>query len=1080
MEGRGLVSTLSIHLFGGLRIELTDGPRELGSQRVRALIAHLLLHRDGPHHRARLAYLLWPDSDEAQARTNLRKALHQLRRSLPEVKRLLAMDGSTLTWRPEAHFELDVERFERAIQSAQQAEASGALELERGHLEAAARLYRGDLLPEMYDDWLEAERERLRQRCAHVLERLVDVLWKQRDDRAAVGYAQRLVRHDPWVESSYRRLMRLYARSGERAKALHVYHSCASVLQEQLQVGPSTETIELYEDVLRLEAAGTSVQARAPHETERHDAVASAPLVGRRGELGALRAAWDETDGSRTAFVLVSGDPGIGKTRLVADFARSLPRREATVITARCHAPERSLAFAPVVALLRSTVIRETLQDLEPVWRREASRLVPDLVDGPSHDPGPLTEGWQRRRLFEALTHAMLASQPLVAVIDDVQWSDSDSLDWLQYLLRFDTDARCMLVATSRTHELDANPRLRTLLTDLERDGLLARIDLGPLTAEETATLARSLHHGEPAPEALRAIVEETEGNPLFVVEMVREGDRLSTTPATEHGEQPTTTLPRRLRAVIASRLERLSASSSAVMGMAAVIGREFDFDLLVRVSRQDEDVAVQSLDELWRRRIVRELGAGQYDFSHNKLREVAYGALSLTHRRLLHRYTAEALETLDGDEREGVSGRIAFHYDRAGDDERAITYYRRAAEAARSLYAHEEALSAYTRGLELIEDLSPTSAMENWRGLMKAELHEGIGDIFGLRAQHADARAHFEQALEHRSDDGIGSARLWRKVGLTHTAQYRYDEAAMAYASAEAALGPAEADAGTPWWREWIDIHLARSSMFYWQLAWHDCERVLAPMERAVMQHGTALQRCSYFRGMADKDFAQRRCVVSAERMAYSRAALAAAEESGSATTIADARFSSGFAYLWYGDLQRAAEHLEAALAASEETGNSVLRARCLTYLCFLHRKRGDAATTERYAHESLDAARELTMPEYIGAAHGHLAWLAWRHRDHDTCRREGGTALTSWATGQRYPLQWCARVPLLAASLTQQRVDDALENAAALLDPYQQRLPDELTELLDRAVRAGSDIGTAAAALERSVRLATRARLL
>ncbi|TVR90540.1 MAG: hypothetical protein EA416_11340, partial [Trueperaceae bacterium] len=1027
------MATLSIRLLGGLRVERGDDALELGPQRVSDLIAYLVVHRYRPIPRAHLAYVMWPESDEAQARTNVRKTLHQLRHSLPDAAQLLAMDGQTLRWRPGARFDVDVERFDQATQRAQQAQASGARGLEREHLEEAARIYRGDLLPEMYDDWLEAERERLRQRFATVLERLVDVLWQQRDDRAALGYAQRLVRHDPLVESSYRRLMRLHARSGERAKALHVYHSCASVLQEQLQVGPSDETVALYQDVLRLQPNGASHAVEASPKAHRQGVISGAPLVGRYRELGALRAAWDETQGGPTGLVLVTGDPGIGKTRLVEEFARSLPRREAAAITTRCRAAERSLAFTPVVALLRTTVVREALPGLASGWRRDVSRLLPELVDGEPSDPGPLTEGWQRQRLFEALSHAILASQPLVAVIDDVQWCDGDSLDWLHYLLRFDANARRMLVATARTHELDANPRLGDLLLDLERDGLLTRIELAPLSDDETGTLARSLHRDEPEPGALSALVAETEGNPLFVVEMVREGALASSTPRSARETGSATTLPRRLRAVIASRLERLSAPSSELLGMAAVIGREFDFDVLLQVSRQDEDVAVHSLDELWRRRIVRELGAGQYDFSHDKLREVTYGALSLTHRRLLHRYTAEALEALDVGERDDVSGRIAFHYDRAGDHERAIAHYRRAAAAARSRYAHEEVLSACERALELIAALSPSAVLEGWLRLVAAEFHEGVGDVLELKAQHADARERFERALAQRSGDAIATARLWRKVGLTSMAQYGYDEAGRAYAAAEAALGSAETDADTTWWRAWIDVQLARSNTYYWQLAWRECERVLASLEHAVMQHGTALQRCFYFRDMGDKDFAKRRLVVTEERLSYARAALAAAEESGSTTTIAAARFSIGFAYLWHDDLAQAAEHLEAALATSVATGDSVLRTRCLAYLCFLHRKLGAAATTERYAYESLSAAHELTMPEYVGAAHGHLAWLAWRRRDHDACVREGRAALASWATGQRYPLQWCARLPLLASSVAQELVSDALAHATA-----------------------------------------------
>jgi DNA-binding SARP family transcriptional activator len=391
MEGGGLVATLLFRLLGGLRIERDGTAVELGPQRARGLVAYLLVHRDRPHLRAHLAYTLWPESDEAQARTNLRKTLFQVRRSLPEAEGLVALDAQALTWRPEAKFELDVARFEEAVERARLAEALGELDAEREHLEAAAGLYRGELLPELYDEWLEAERERLRQHFGHVLERLVDVLWLQRDDCAAVDYAERLIQHDPLVESSYRRLMRLHARSGERAKALHVYHRCVSVLQEELQIGPSDETVALYEDVLRLAPEGGAPEASAPSGSP---LIAGVPLVGRRRELGQLRDAWAEARGGKPGLVFVTGDSGIGKTRLVEDFVRSLPSRETAVIATHCHATERSLAFAPLIALLHSPVVKNALQGLEPVWRQEASRLLPELGGDANRATSPLAEGW--------------------------------------------------------------------------------------------------------------------------------------------------------------------------------------------------------------------------------------------------------------------------------------------------------------------------------------------------------------------------------------------------------------------------------------------------------------------------------------------------------------------------------------------------------------------------------------------------------------------------------------------------------------------------------------------------------------
>ena len=1071
------MATLLFRLLGGLRIERDGAAVELGPQRARGLVAYLLVHRDRPHPRARLAYVLWPESNEAQARTNLRKTLHQVRRSLPEAEGLVVLDAQALTWRPEAEFELDVARFDEAVERAQRAEAAGELDLEREHLEAAANLYRGDLLPELYDDWLETERERLHQRFGHVLERLVDVLWLQRDDRAAVDYAQRLVQHDPLVESSYRQLMRLHARSGERAKALHVYHRCASILQEQLRIAPGEETTERYEDVLRLEPEAGMDAANASHAPG-PALIADAPLVGRRSELGQLQAVWDQAHG-RPRLVLVTGDSGIGKTRLVEEFTGAF-RREAAVIATRCYATERSLAFTPLITLLRTPVVRNALHDLEPVWRRELSRLLPELEDDATGAPSPLTEGWQRRRLFEALAHAVLATQPLLVFIDDVQWCDGDSLDWLHYLLHLETGVRLMLVATARTHELDAYARLGGLLEDLERDGLLTRIELAPLSEADTMHLARSLHQREPEPEALAALVAETEGNPLFVVEMVREG-ALATSPAAIAGEgRQVTALPRKVRAVIASRLERLCAPTSELLGMAAVIGHDFDFDLLVQVSRLPEDVVVKCLDELWRGRIVRELRAGQYDFSHDKLREVAYGELSLTRRRLLHRYTAEALEGLDLGEREGVHAQIAYHYDRAGYAERAIAHYQQAAAAARSLYAHEEARLSYQRGLELVDETPTTAVLASWRRVAAGELEEGLGDILGLKGLHEDARERFERALEHRSGERIACARLWRRIGLAWTARCRYDEAAQAYSSAEAVLDSADAAADADYWREWIDIRLERSTLYYWQLDWRECGGVLESMEQVAMQHATPLQRGRYFTALANQHFTLNRWTMAAEGVEYMRAALAGAEDSGSLADIATARFALGFAHLWHGDLVPAAEQLAAALSMSESMGNSVLRARILTYLCFLHRRRGDAAGTQRYADEGLAAARALAMPEYVGAAHGHLAWLAYRREDRGACLGEGSAALRSWETGQRYTLQWCARLPLLAVNLTQDRLSEAVSNAAAMLELSQQRLPDDLTEALGCAVLDGAEPDAVRSALERAVALAVAARLL
>jgi DNA-binding SARP family transcriptional activator len=178
--------TVTAQLLGGLRLECGGQARQLTSARAKAIAAYLLLHRGQPQQRAHLAYLLWPESDERQARTNLRQVLHQLRRGFPEAGDSLSLDGQQLQWRRDGSIEVDVERFEEVVKRAAWAREVGGLAQEQGWLEQAAALYGGDLLPEMYDAWLEPLRESLRAVYGGVLERLLTLAEERLDNPGAV------------------------------------------------------------------------------------------------------------------------------------------------------------------------------------------------------------------------------------------------------------------------------------------------------------------------------------------------------------------------------------------------------------------------------------------------------------------------------------------------------------------------------------------------------------------------------------------------------------------------------------------------------------------------------------------------------------------------------------------------------------------------------------------------------------------------------------------------------------------------------------------------------------------------------
>jgi predicted ATPase/DNA-binding SARP family transcriptional activator len=323
---------LYIQLLGDFQLSHSEQPATgLDAPRLQSLLAYLLLHRNAPQPRRHLAFRLWPDSTEAQARTNLRKALHVLRRTLPGADRFLDAGPHTLQWRPDAPFRLDVLEFERAASEARTAAA----------LQDALSLYRGDLLPGCYDDWIAPERERLQNLFVETTERLLGLLEEEHDTRTAIHYTQRLLRHDPLREETYQRLMRLYARSGDRAGAMRIFQACATVLKQELGVEVSSATREVFEQVMKTEARPALPSASPSLFRTNNLPIPLTTFVGREREIAELlrlltsfpartpsvsspnAVAQDRGEGPGwgTRLITLTGPGGCGKTRLALQLA---------------------------------------------------------------------------------------------------------------------------------------------------------------------------------------------------------------------------------------------------------------------------------------------------------------------------------------------------------------------------------------------------------------------------------------------------------------------------------------------------------------------------------------------------------------------------------------------------------------------------------------------------------------------------------------------------------------------------------------------------------------------------------------
>ncbi len=784
---RELEPRTRVRLCGPLELEIDGSDLASGvpGGQAASLVRFLLAHRERGADRDELIDVLWPARPPKDPQAALRPILSRLRSALAPAtiegrERLrLALPGPV--WE-------DVEETARAVETARAAARGGLWDSAREQSEAALELLGEGFLPDDDAEWARVRRRELDELALEAFE------WLARSSIALggpeLGVAERasraLIARSPYRETGYRFLMEALAASGNVAEALRVYDGLRVLLRDELGATPAQEVQELHKRLL----AGEGGRLLSHAEPARAEPRSRVPLpsllspcersefVGREQELGVLRTAWERARSGGRGLILIVGEPGIGKTRLMSEFALEA-HEHGSVLYASCQ-EEALLSNQPIVEALR-TYTRSTRLDWSHLdvgpGTAQLTRLVPELAAAlPAENTQQDDPETRRYLLFEAVSLFLgeaSARTPLALVLDDLHWADRATVQLLRYLARAPHEARLLIVGAYREGKMGADYPLSELLADLRRDRLFERISLEGLDESDVGALIAS-HAGHKASSGLvETVHERTEGNPFFVEEVMRHliesgvlyergGRWVSARTLDEIG------VPEGVKEVLATRLGRLSDECRVALSHAAVLGRDFSFEVLRAMADSDDDALIAALEEAVGAQLAVEAGDRSrpaYAFTHALVREALYGGLSGPRRQRLHARAALAIEETEG-EREIAA--LAMHHrlaGSAGDAAKAIEYSLRAGAAAGEVSAWEEAAAHWEGALTVMAGVGG-------RGRERADLLVALADLLVVIGDLARQIASLEQALALYEElgDEERAAQVHSRLGMAYS----------------------------------------------------------------------------------------------------------------------------------------------------------------------------------------------------------------------------------------------------------------------------------------------------------------------
>ncbi len=958
------IMTLQIQLLGNFTLFRDGEPiddKAWRSRQARTILKILLVQPGAVVTADRLIDYLWPDEDEPVARRRLHVRISDLRRALPHPSPILTVDGG-YRFDIDGDCWLDVAAFEQWVENGRFHQEKNELTKAIAAYKKASELYKGEFLAEdLYESWAAAPRERLRELHLNTLTELAECYALQGRYRRAITLGQRVLALDPVREAMYVRLMLYHYYAGERTQSLDVYERCRQLLAAELDVEPLPETSGMMRQIRDGALWRDDDAPRYPPPIyqgrlfETPYSLGNPPLVGRKREYAWLVKQWQEP---QTRLIFLEGEAGIGKTHLLQAFANYAAAQNSIMLRSRL-AQEEQRPYALIIAALQPLLTAAIAAQLTTADRRVLAALWPDLAAQEEVTPPDLEPKQARLRLWEAVETAVALALPNggVWMVDDAHRARAASLELLARLT-----SRLTILLAYRGGEADGGHPLRRIAPAV---GKTATLTLTPLPQTAVSDLLVRLAQSE-LPSLANRIVAQSEGNPLFVIALLQHMFEEGALYVDDNGRWRQTgdqkgdraiSLPPTIRQTVEARLRRLNRTQRQIFDMAAVLGGEFDFDLLRSVSRESETGLLDLLDGLLDADLLiepRVHGRKEFAIAHDYYAEVACDTLPTVRRRHLHRRAGDAIETLYADALAPHYTELERHFHQAQQPERERHYARLAGEQAAAQFANEEAVAHLSRALEL----TPIEEAAGRFDLLLAR--EKVLDLMGDR--------------EAQRQDLAAMAALAAELSVIRQAELSLRQATFAWAQSDFPQTIAIAQKAARLAQQCGAAHRSDATKIEAAayLLWGKIESDQAAAQ-VTLRKARRLAQEAHLRGMEGTIV---RCLGNscywqgnyAASKRYFADALAIHQEVGDRRGEVSALNNLGYLAHLQGELTTAVADYENALTAAQKIGDRLGEGVLSSNVAALHLSLGNFDMARHYGETGLTIRREVQDVEGVG----------------------------------------------------------------------------------------------------------------